>query len=91
MPDELVAYFFEREDASRVADALDGELRRGHFQGEDDDEDHPWMVILRGGPDPAVLDDLLSRHDGWLESPAADQPPVAPPPLPTSPKRLKNP
>jgi hypothetical protein len=91
MPDELVAYFFEREDASRVADALGGDLRRGRFQGEDDDEDHPWMVILPAATDPAVLEDLLARYDGWLDSPTDEQPTLAPPPLPTAPKRLKKP
>jgi hypothetical protein len=88
---ELVAYFFEREDAEQVAEALDGNLRRGHFQGEDDDEDHPWMVILPTNTDPLLLDDLLTQYDGWLDSPTEDQPAVAPPPLPTAPKRLKNP
>jgi hypothetical protein len=86
---ELVAYFFEREDAETVADILDGDLRRGRFQGEDDDEDHPWMVILPATTDAAVLDDLLTRYDGWLDSPATEQPAVEPAPLPTAPKRLK--
>ena len=86
---ELVAYFFEREDAEAVADALSGDLRRGRFQGEDDDEDHPWMVILPAATDPAVLEELLTRYDGWLETPTAAQPAITPPPLPTAPKRLK--
>ncbi|QNE17509.1 hypothetical protein F1D05_05810 [Kribbella qitaiheensis] len=87
---ELTAYFFERDDAEQVAAALNGELRRGHFQGEDDDEDHPWTVLLPTTTDLAVLDDLLTQHEGWLEPEAADQPQVAPPELPTAPKRLKN-
>ena len=90
LPMELVAYFFEREDAEAVADALSGDLRRGRFQGEDDDEDHPWMVILPSTTDRALLDDLLTQYDGWLETPTTE-PPVTPPPLPTAPKRLKNP
>jgi hypothetical protein len=88
---ELVAYFFERDDAEKLADALDGDLRRGRFQGEDDDEDHPWMVLLPTTTDPAVLEHLLTQYDGWLDSPTTDHPAVAPPPLPTAPKRLKNP
>lgn len=88
---ELVAYFFEREDAEQVADALDGQLRRGRFQGEDDDEDHPWMVLLPTTTDRAALDALLTQYDGWLDSPASEQPAVVPPPLPTAPKRLKHP
>ncbi len=91
MPDELVAYFFEREDAEQVAEALDGSLRRGRFQGEDDDEDHPWMVILPATTNPAVLEDLLTQYDGWLDSPTEQQPTIPPPQLPTAPKRLKNP
>jgi len=87
---ELVAYFFEREDASQVADALGGDLRRGRFQGEDDDEDHPWMVILPADTDPAAVEDLLTQYDGWLDA-AEVAPLVTPPPLPTAPKRLKNP
>ncbi|TDU82592.1 hypothetical protein EV138_7487 [Kribbella voronezhensis] len=87
---DLVACFFEREDAEHVADALDGTLRRGHFQGEDDDEDHPWTVLLPATTDLTVLDGLLTQYEGWLESPAADQPVPEPAPLPSAPKRLKN-
>jgi hypothetical protein len=87
---ELVAYFFEREDAEKVADALDGEVRRGRFQGEDDDEDHPWMVLVPKGVDLAVLEPLVTQYDGWLDAGGAGAPPpVEPPPLPTAPKRLK--
>jgi hypothetical protein len=88
---ELVAYFFEREDAEKFADALDGELRRGRFQGEDDDEDHPWMVLLPAATDPTALEHLLTQCEGWLDSPGTEHPAVEPPPLPTAPKRLKNP
>ncbi|WP_232828076.1 hypothetical protein [Kribbella monticola] len=86
---ELVAYFFEREDAENVADALNGNLRRGHFQGEDDDEDHPWMVLLPAATDAVVLDELLTQYDGWLDSPTAEEPAVEPAPLPSAPQRLK--
>ncbi|MEV6288443.1 hypothetical protein [Kribbella sp. NPDC051770] len=79
-----IAYFWEREDAAAVASQLGGELRRGRFHGEDDDEDHPWLVLLPGPADLAVVE----AYDGWLE-PADEQPAPEPPPLPTAPKRLK--
>ena len=83
---ELIAYFWEQEDAEAVAARLDGAVRRERFHGEDDDEDHPWVVVLRD-VDRAALDALLAEYDGWLE---VDEPVVvAPPPLPSGPKRFK--
>ena len=84
---ELIAYFWEQEDAEAVAVRLGGDVRRGRFHGEDDDEDHPWVVVLHD-IDPAAADELLSEHDGWLET-AADDPAAVPPPLPGEPKRFK--
>ena len=86
-PMELIAYFWEQEDAEAVAARLDGDVRRGRFHGEDDDEDHPWVVVLQDA-DHAVLDELLTEHDGWLETPA-DEPAAAPPPLPTGAQALQ--
>jgi hypothetical protein len=89
---ELIAYFWEREDASAVVARLGGELRRGRFHGEDDDEDHPWVVVLRD-VDRGVADEVVAEYDGWLEptaaGPAVDGPAAAPPPLPSEPKRFK--
>ncbi|TDD47962.1 hypothetical protein E1263_33825 [Kribbella antibiotica] len=83
---ELIAYFWEQEDADTVAARLEGTVRRERFHGEDDDEDHPWVVVLRD-VDRAALDALLAEYDGWLE---VDEPVVvAPPPLPSGPKRFK--
>lgn len=79
-----IAYFWEQDDAEAVAERLRGEVRRGRFHGEDDDEDHPWLVVLPEGVDLAVVEEF----DGWLE-PADEQPAPEPPPLPTAPKRLK--
>jgi hypothetical protein len=84
---EQIAYFWEREDASAVVARLGGEVRRGRFHGEDDDEDHPWVVVLRDA-DPKEVDELLAKYDGWLE-PTVDEPAAAPPPLPSEPKRFK--
>ncbi|WP_433159916.1 hypothetical protein [Kribbella sp. CA-247076] len=85
---ELIAYFWEQEDAEAVAARLGGTVRRGRFHGEDDDEDHPWIVVL-DAVDRAVVEEVLTEYDGWLES-AAAQPPSAPPPLPNGPRRFKN-
>ncbi len=84
---EQIAYFWEQEDAEAVAARLDGVVRRGRFHGEDDDEDHPWLVVLQDA-DHAVLDELLTEYDGWLETPV-DAPASAPPPLPDGPRRFK--
>jgi hypothetical protein len=89
MGDELAAYFWEREDAEAVAARVPGEIRRGRFHGEDDDEDHPWVLVLPAGTDHAVLEPLLAEYGGWLES-VADEPTPAPPQLPTEPRRLKS-
>jgi hypothetical protein len=84
---EQIAYFWELDDAEAVAARLDGAVRRGRFHGEDDDEDHPWVVVLQD-VDHAALDEVLSEYDGWLET-SADEPPAKPPELPTGPRRFK--
>ena len=90
MGDELVAFFWERDDAEAVATLTDGTVQRERFHGEDDDEDHPWVVLLPAAVDSAELDDLLADHDGWLTHPPTPvQPAAPPPPLPPHPRRLK--
>jgi hypothetical protein len=90
MGEQVVAYFWEREDADAVAGRLDAVVRRDRFQGEDDDEDHPWMVLVPADAELAVVEPLVARYDGWLDAgDAGAPPPVEPPPLPTAPKRLK--
>jgi hypothetical protein len=84
----MIAYFWEQEDAEAVADRMGGEVRRGRFHGEDDDEDHPWIVVLRD-VDRTVVEELLAEHDGWLETSAVETLGAAPPPLPSGPKRFK--
>jgi hypothetical protein len=83
---ELIAYFWEQEDADTVADRLGGEVRRGRFHGEDDDEDHPWIVVLHD-VDQAEVDEALTEYDGWIET--AEDSVTSPPPLPTEPRRFK--
>jgi hypothetical protein len=80
-----LAYFWEQEDAEAVAALLDGEVRRGRFHGEDDDEDHPWVVVLADGED---VGQVVAQHDGWLET-ATDAAGGVPAPLPQEPKRFK--
>ncbi|MEU4196047.1 hypothetical protein AB0E69_29370 [Kribbella sp. NPDC026611] len=81
----LVAYFWEQEDAETVARLLHGEVRRGRFQGEDDDDDHPWVVVLRPSDD---LERVVAEHDGWVET-LTNEPRVVPAPLPQEPQRFK--
>jgi hypothetical protein len=83
--------FFDEEDARAAVarlqhDGFEASCERQPFAGEDDDEDHPW-VVLTDAPD-VMLELLVDQLDGWLEP---DEPPpaVAPLVLPTAPRRLK--
>ncbi|MET0998692.1 MAG: (deoxy)nucleoside triphosphate pyrophosphohydrolase, partial [Marmoricola sp.] len=66
--------FFDEEHARAAAarlaqDGFEATCRRQRFAGEDDDEDHPWVVATDA---PVVLLELLvEEYDGWLE---ADEP-----------------
>lgn len=88
----MIACFWEREDAAAVAERLGGVVRRGRFHGEDDDEDHPWVVALPD-VDRGALDELLEEYDGWLEADdeagAAGVAIADPPALPSEPRRFK--
>lgn len=94
MGEGLVAYFFERDDADEVerrlaADGIRAEVRRDRFHGEDDDEDHPWTVVVT---DPAAaerLETLTAEYDGWLTAADHETTSEAPPDLPTGPRRFK--
>ena len=69
-----------------VRDGFDAMCERERFAGEDDDEDHPWVVSTDA---PAVMLELLvEEHDGWLE-PDTAPPPVVPLVLPDAPRRAK--
>lgn len=88
----MIACFWEREDAAAVAGRLGGVVRRGRFHGEDDDEDHPWVVAL-SDVDRGALDELLEEYDGWLEADDEAGPTgvaiADPPALPSEPRRFK--
>lgn len=91
----LRAVFFEEDDARAVADRLvrdgfDAEVSVDRLAGEDDDEDHPWVVVT-DAPE-LVLEVLADAHDGWLDHDGGEeQPPVPPAPLdlPDAPRRVK--
>lgn len=82
--------FFTEDDARAVVAALERDgwgavLAREPLAGEDDDEDHPWAVVS-DAPEP-VLDVLVDRYEGWLDT---DEPPAPSLPrldLPGAPRR----
>jgi hypothetical protein len=83
--------FFD-EDHARAAVAqllrqgFDASCERERFAGEDDDEDHPWVVATDA---PMVMLELLvEEYDGWLE-PDTPPPPAVPLVLPDAPRRVK--
>ncbi|OIJ26676.1 (deoxy)nucleoside triphosphate pyrophosphohydrolase [Nocardioides luteus] len=99
VPEEstLRGIFFEEEDARSAAATLEREgwtarVGRERYQGEDDDEDHPWSVET-DAPE-MVLELLVDEYDGWLDIPEeAPDDSIAPEPveLPDNPKRIKRP
>ncbi len=83
--------FFEEEQARTAvarlrSDGFEAVCGREPFAGEDDDEDHPW-VVTTDAPS-AMLELLVETFDGWLEP---DEPPPAPRPLslPDAPRRVR--
>ena len=87
--------FHDRDDAAAVAarlrtDGFDVELLRERFAGEDDDEDHPW-VVLTDAPE-LVVEVLAEEHDGWVDHHDLLGEPAPSPPgleLPDGPRRVK--
>ncbi|MBB1254724.1 hypothetical protein [Streptomyces alkaliterrae] len=62
------------EVAEELADSLplpeEPRLVRDALAGEDDAEDAQWLVVLEDPEavcSPAALDELATRHEGWLE------------------------
>ena len=83
--------FFDEEHARQVVvrlarDGFDASCEREPFAGEDDDEDHPWVVSTDAPV--AMLELLVEQYDGWLE-PDEPPPPTRPLVLPEAPRRVK--
>ena len=84
--------FFDEDHARAVVGAAGPGRLRGlvraasRFAGEDDDEDHPW-VVLSDAP-VVMLELLVEEYDGWLE-PDEPPPPTTPLVLPDAPRRIK--
>lgn len=83
--------FFAEEHAraavSRLArEGFDAGCERQRFAGEDDDEDHPWVVSTDAPV--VILEPLVEEYDGWLE-PEAPPPRAVPLDLPDAPRRTK--
>ena len=82
------------DDARAVADRLRAagfaaRVERDRFAGEDDDEDHAW-VVLTDAP-PFLVEVVAEEYDGWVDD-ALDAPPDPPPAplaLPDAPRRVK--
>jgi hypothetical protein len=85
------ALFWEEAFAALVASRLQSggfaaETGRERFAGEDDDEDHAWVVVTDA---PAVMVELLvEEYDGWLDE-SPDTRPAQPLDLPDGPRRIK--
>ena len=88
------AVFHEEADARAVADRLRvagfvSTVSRDRFAGEDDDEDHPWMVHTEA---PAFMVEVVAEeYDGWLDATPleASPAPSSPLDLPDGPRRIK--
>jgi hypothetical protein len=85
------AVLYEEEHARRVVERLRGngfeaDVARDRLAGEDDDEDHPWLVLTDA---PSfMVEVLVDAYDGWVD----DSPPGPPPrplDLPDAPRRVK--
>ena len=88
------AMLYEEDQARRVADRLrsggfDATVARERFAGEDDDEDHPW-IVLTDGPS-YMVEVLVEEYDGWVDDAPLDTHPAPPAPLdlPDAPRRVK--
>ncbi|MFT4299144.1 MAG: hypothetical protein QM597_05880 [Aeromicrobium sp.] len=84
-------FFDEADDATEIVKALQAEgyatgLRREAFAGEDDAEDHAWVLTVT--PFDGRVVEMVDVYGGWL--PGDERLPVAATPLPDAPRRLKS-
>lgn len=83
-------YFDEPDDSVELAKALEAEgytvetVREG-FSGEDDSDDHAWVLVVAQSDDR--INEMVDVYGGWLGG--DERLPAEPLPLPDQPKRLK--
>lgn len=88
-------YFDEPEDSVELVKALaeEGfavETVREAFAGEDDADDHAWVLVVAGDDERII--EMVDVYGGWLvgDERLPDEPlPHSPSVLPDQPKRLK--
>lgn len=83
-------YFDEPEDAGELAKALGAEgftveTVREAFAGEDDSDDHAWVLTVAENDDRIA--EMVDVYGGWLVG--DERLPDEPMPLPGQPKRRK--
>ena len=84
-------YFDTDGDAVELMTALEAEgyttnLQREAFAGEDDGEDHAWVLEVEPFDDRVI--EMVDVYGGWM--PGDEQLPADPLDLPGEPKRLKD-
>jgi hypothetical protein len=84
-------YFDTDDDAVELMAALEAEgyatsLRREAFAGEDDSDDHAWVLLVEPFDDRVI--EMVDVYGGWM--PGDEQLPAEPLELPGEPKRLKD-
>lgn len=82
-------YFDEPDDSVELAKALEAEgyaveSVREAFAGEDDSDDHAWVLVVAQSDDRIV--EMVDVYGGWLNG--DERLPAEPVPLPDQPKRL---
>ncbi len=81
-------HFDTDDDAAELVRALEAEgyswdLRREAFAGEDDADDHAWLLVVEPFDDRVV--EMVDVYGGWM---AGDERPTSDPPgLPEEPRR----
>lgn len=84
-------YFDEPDDSVELVKALQAEgftveTVREAFAGEDDSDDHAWVLIVAQSDERIA--EMVDVYGGWLSG--DERLPAEPRPLPGEPKRLKN-